>query len=280
VRITCNSFYSLEPAGFAVAVQAAAGLERPSSWAAVTLMLLLACGLTSLASAQSIAQDAVIDGNFPLGEPLEKEIDYFLSPEFPSVIIGNARGGLYLYRSQSNSPQGRWGPTTITPKGSAYERVRSIKFAGDLRPNVVASNGNQIIWFENPRNHSKKSDLTRPWVRHVINPDHGCRDIRVEDLDGDGKVDGVTWYEQPDDPQSPWVVHSVAASYRDVHEINIGEWSDGSRALARRSPDGGRKPWCVRSGQSHPCQAHPAGLCGKMTLPAKGCRNRSRRSAA
>jgi len=45
------------------------------------------------------------------------------------------------------------------------------------------------VLFENPQNHG--ADVTRPWRAHVINPDHGCHDIRLEDLDGDGKLDIV-----------------------------------------------------------------------------------------
>jgi hypothetical protein len=300
------------------------------------------------AGAQSIAEDIVIDNHMPVGEPLEKVIDYFTSTQFPSVVVGNARGGLYLYRSKSNQLQGSWTRSTIVEHGGAYERARSLRFPGDAYPDVVASIGNKIVWFENPLNHGDHAAVTRPWPAHVVNPDHGCHDIRLEDLDGDGKIDivcsgaislrapefvafqndrdhwelvydvadvgddiavlrvgsdpmphlagadptggifwyenprskggnartthwdkhyvgpgnvgnsfaagklgsdadalitaanehegpagatdarGITWYEQPPDPFGPWIAHPLGSSYRDVHEITIGEWNGGT----------------------------------------------------
>ena len=300
------------------------------------------------AVAQTIAQDVIIDSDFPVGEPLEKVIDYFTSTAFPSVIVGNGRGGIYLYRSTTDQLQGPWQRSVITARGSAYERARPIKFSEDTHPDLVASIGNQVVVFENPKNHGRDSAVTQPWPAHVVNSDHGCHDIRVEDLDGDGKVDivcsaavslrapafvafqndrdhwkvvydvadvgddiavlrigdstlphlvgadatgnvfwyenprlrggnartahwtkhfigpgnignsfaagklgsdkyavvtaanehegpggtddgrGITWYEQPEDPQDPWIAHRIGASYRDVHEINLGAWNDGT----------------------------------------------------
>jgi hypothetical protein len=309
-------------------------------------LLLVLSGCTSFgARAQTIAQDFIIDEHVPVGEPLEKAIDYFTSTTFPSVVIGNGRGGLYLYRSTSGQLQGPWKRSVIVAKGSAYERARAIKFAGDAYPDLVASIGNQIVLFDNPGNRGNKAAVSRPWPAHVVNPHHGCHDIRIEDLDGDGKVDivcsgaislrapefvafqndrnhwqviddvadvgddvailrvgsdslphlvgsdptgnifwyenprarggnartahwskhfigpgnvgnsfaagqilpgkyavvtaanehegpgggtddrGITWYEQPDDPQDPWIAHRIGSSYRDVHEINLGHWN-------------------------------------------------------
>jgi hypothetical protein len=298
--------------------------------------------------AQTIAQDVIIDSDFPVGEPLEKVIDYFTSAAFPSVIVGNGRGGIYLYRSTTDQLQGPWQRSVIAPRGSAYERARPLKLSEDTHPGLVASIGNQIVVFENPANHGQDAAVTRPWPAHVVNPDHGCHDIRVEDLDGDGKVDiicsgavslrapqfvafqndrdhwqlvydvadvgddiavlrigdgtlphlvgadstgnvfwyenprlrggnartahwtkhfigpgnvgnsfaagklgsdryavvtaanehegpggtddgrGITWYEQPEDAQDPWIAHRIGASYRDVHEINLGVWNGGT----------------------------------------------------
>src|SRR5256885_1219640 len=116
------------------------------SWLA---FLLLALG-ASRADAQSITQDVVIDGNFPVGEPLEKIVDYFTSRTFPSVVIGNGRGGLYLYRSTTGELTGPWKRSAITRSGFAYERARAIRFPGDAYPGIVASIGDEIVWFENP----------------------------------------------------------------------------------------------------------------------------------
>ena len=315
------------------------------STAAVAIVVALTVAIDSTAGAQTIAQDVVIDNQVPVGEPLEKAIDYFTATDFPSVIVGNGRGGVYLYRSTAGELTGPWVRSTIAAKGSAYERSRPIKFPNDRYPNLVASISNQIVLYENPKNH--RGDVTRPWPAHVVNPNHGCHDIRLEDLDGDGKVDivcsgaislrapqfvafqqdrnhwqvvydvadvgddiailrigsddmphlvgadptgnifwyenprsrggsartphwakhfigpgnignsfaagplpsgkyaivtaanehegkggstddrGITWYEQPADPQDPWIAHGVATSYRDIHEINLGSWNGG-----------------------------------------------------
>lgn len=317
----------------------------------VSLVLFTGCGsltVVGTATAQSIAADELIDSHVPVGEPLEKALDYFTSTQFPSIVIGNGRGGLYLYQSSSGRLQGPWKRSVIVERGGAYERARPLRFAGDSYPGVVASIGNQITWFENPLNHGDGAAVTRPWAAHVVNPDHGCHDIRLEDLDGDGRVDivcsgaislrapefvafqndrdhwqvvydvadvgdaiavvrvgsdpmphlvgadhdgkifwyenprsrggnarttgwtkhyigdgnvgnsfaagklgsqkeavitaanehegpggatdsrGITWYEQPADPFSPWIVHTLDSSYRDVHEVTLGEWNGGT----------------------------------------------------
>jgi hypothetical protein len=309
----------------------------------------LSLGALQAASAQSITTDVIIDRNPGTGEPLEKIVDYFMSPDFPSVVVGNGRGGLFLYRSLAGL-KGPWKRSVIHPNWSAYERARAIRFPGHAYPDVVASIGNRIVWFENPMNATGPAAATQvlqPWAPHVVNADHGCHDIRLEDLDGDGKLDvicsagillrapafvafqndplhwevidnvadvgddiavvrigesptphlvgadqtgriywyenprlkggnartanwvkhyigpgnvgnsfaagkwsstkddvltvdnehegpggtgdsrGITWYEQPADPTGPWIAHEMGASYRDVHEISLGQWHGG-----------------------------------------------------
>jgi len=334
---------------------------------AALLLGLVGSWAAGAACAQSIAQDVIIDSHVPRGEPLEKALDYFTSAAFPSVIVGNGRAGVYLYQSTSGQLQGPWKRSTIAARGSAYERSRPLKFSGDRYPGLVASIGNKIVWFENPLNRGEIAAVSRPWRAHVVNPDHGCHDIRLEDLDGDGKLDiicsgaislrapafvafqedrnhwqilydvadvgddiavlrvgadslshlvgsdptgnifwyenprlkggtartahwakhfigpgnvgnsfaagklssgkyavitaanehegpggstddrGITWYEQPDDPEDPWTPHRLATSYRDIHEINFGSWNGGT-------------PYILVAEQEQACDpARPAG---------------------
>jgi hypothetical protein len=324
-------------------------------------------------------------------------------------VVGNLRGGIYLYRSLSGLLQGPWKRSTIVERGSAYERARSIRFPGDGYPGVIASIGNQVVLFENPGNHGHSAAVTRPWPARVINSEHGCHDLRAEDLDGDGKIDiicsgavslrapafvafqndrshwqivydvadvgediailrvgsdpmpqlvgsdptgnvfwyenprsrggnaraarwtkhfigpgnvgnsfaagklqsgkyfvvtaanehegpggtddsrGITWYEQPPDPQDPWTAHRIGPSYRDVHEINLGYWSDGTPYVVvaeqeqacdparpeSKLPDHPGIPCRITMFQWHDNQAHEAvladtGTQNQATLPWRG----------
>jgi hypothetical protein len=314
---------------------------------AVVVLLALGVCLPRGSGAQSIMRDVTIDAKLPVGEPLEKVVDYFTSTTLPSVIVGNGRGGLFLYRSTSGKLEGPWKWSAITKRGAAFEQARPITFRGETHPGVIASIGNRIVWFENPWNGGAAASVTAPWKEHVINPDHGCHDLRLEDLDGDGRIDvicssavslgapqfvafqddrehwqvvynvadvgdgvavvrigsdptphivgngrdgkvfwyenprlhganarapnwvkhyigpgnvgnsvvagkfsyskdsvitaanehegpggttdsrGITLYEQPDDPRTPWIAHDIGPDYRDIHEITLGRWNGG-----------------------------------------------------
>jgi hypothetical protein len=185
------------------------------------------------AAAQSITQDVVIDRNPGAGELLEKVVDYFTSKAFPNVVVGNGRGGLFLYRSMSGNLKGPWKRSVIHPTWSAYERARAIRFPGHAYPDVVASIGNRIVWFENPMNGREPAAVTRPWTPHIINADHGCHDIRLEDLDGDGKVDvicsaGILLRAPPfvafqNDPLNWQVIDNVADVGDDIAVVRVGD---------------------------------------------------------
>ena len=187
----------------------------------------------------------MIDSHLPNGEPLEKAIDYFTSSDIPSVVVGNGRGGLYFYQSTSGTLQGPWKRSIIVARGGAYERARPLRFAGDKYPEVVASIGNQIVWFENPMNHGNKAGLSKPWRAHVVNPKHGCHDLRLEDLDGDGKLDIVcsgaislraTEFVAFQNDRDHWqVVENVADVGDDIAVLRVGStpcrtWSGPIRA--------------------------------------------------
>ena len=202
---------------------------RPSR-AIVPVLLALCAG--PVTQAQEISRDVIIDRDFPEGEPLEKAIDYFTDPTFPSVIVGNVHGGIYLYRSRTHSLEGPWQRTNIVDTGGAYERARPIRLAGDRYPELVASIQNQIVLFENPMNSGGAAIVGRPWPRTVINSTYGCHDIKLSDLDGDGKVDVIcsgavnlrsTAFVAFQNDRKHWrIVYSVAGLSEGVAIIRLG----------------------------------------------------------
>jgi hypothetical protein len=199
------------------------------------LLVSLALGICPLrhAAAQSITQDVDIDGTFPpMGEPLEKVVDYFTSTTLPSVAVGNGRGGMYLYRSISGKVVGPWERSIIAGGGGAFEQARAVTFPGESHPGIIASIGNRIVWFENPWNGGSAASVTGPWKVHVINPSHGCHDLRLEDMDGDGKIDvicssavslrGPQFVAFQNDPEHWEVVNDVADVGDGVAIVRIG----------------------------------------------------------
>jgi hypothetical protein len=145
----------------------------------------------AVASGQTV-QDFIIDPS-PPAAPLEKTIGYFTSTTLPSVVLGSSSGdggpgGFYLYQS-SGDLSGPWTMSIIDPSGDAYERARPFLFPGDTYPGVMVSRSGQLVWYFNPLNWG--GDPTQPWPGEVINPDAGCHDLRIVDLDGDGKQDIV-----------------------------------------------------------------------------------------
>jgi hypothetical protein len=130
------------------------------------------------------------------GDALEKTVDYFTdaSQTNPSVIVGFGQsragsGGLYLY-TNNGSITGPWTRHTILASGSCYERTRSITFAGETFPNLVASCKDQIILFNNPGN-TGGDPMTDTWIQTVLDRTAGAHQIRIADIDGDGKLDIV-----------------------------------------------------------------------------------------
>jgi hypothetical protein len=140
----------------------------------------------ALAYGQTV-QNFIIDPQPP--EPsLEKTVDYFTSTTTPSVVMGTGNG-IYLYTSSSESLSGPWVRTTIDPDGYFHERSAAILFPGDTYPSVVASRSGQLVVYFNPMNWG--GDPAQLWPAWVINPNGGCNDLHVADLDQDGLLDVV-----------------------------------------------------------------------------------------
>jgi len=92
---------------------------------------------------------------------------------------------MYLYTS-SGDLSGPWRQSVIDPNGDFYERARPFQNPDDAYPSIVASRSGQVVLYQNPLNSG--GDPTQPWPMFVI-ANSGCHDIRVVDLDGDGKPD-------------------------------------------------------------------------------------------
>jgi hypothetical protein len=140
----------------------------------------------ALASGQTV-QNFIIDPSPPIA-PLEKTVDYFTSTTMPSVVLGSASGdggpgGYFLYQS-ANGLNGPWTMTTIDPIGDAYERTRAFTWPGDTFPGFMASRSGQLVWYFNPMNWG--GDPTQPWPMEVINPNAGCHDMRIVDVEQSG----------------------------------------------------------------------------------------------
>jgi hypothetical protein len=130
--------------------------------------------------------------NFARGDTLEKTIDYFTDAtrSNPSIMVGHSNypsgsGGMFLY-TNDGSISGTWTAHQIAI-GLCYERSRSVTFPGDSFPSLVASCDDQIILLNNPANTG--GDPTGTWSKTILNSAAGAHDIRLADIDGDGKID-------------------------------------------------------------------------------------------
>ena len=109
----------------------------------------------------------------------------------------------------------------------------------DSRPDVVAINETQVMWFENPS-----------WQKHVVSegvstPDNVC--LAAHDVDGDGRLDialgadwqsrntegggTIQWVRQGDDPTAGWSLHAIGAEPT-THRMRWGDVDgDGASEL-------------------------------------------------
>jgi hypothetical protein len=151
------------------------------------LKLAFVVALTPMLAYGQSVQNFIIDPT-PPGESLEKTVDFFTSTTTPSVVNGTDNG-IYLYVSSSGDLSGPWVMSTIDPAGVFYERSSAYTFPGDIYPSLVASRSGQLVLYLNPMNWG--GDPTQPWWAEIINPNAGCNDLHIADLDQDGLADVV-----------------------------------------------------------------------------------------
>jgi len=138
----------------------------------------------------------------PTGRQAGRDVDisyvkvagFFTSKTMPSVVLGMSRG-LYLYTSPRDKLSGPWVKSTIDSVGEFYEQAAAFLKPGDTYPGIVASRSRrmdgpyQLVLYSNPMN--KGGDPGQPWPMEIINPEAGCHELRVGDLDQDGLLDVV-----------------------------------------------------------------------------------------
>jgi type 1 glutamine amidotransferase len=98
---------------------------------------------------------------------------------FPDVLAGFARGGVYWYAYPT------WTKHFIGNNGGDDLQVADINNDGAVD---VITNGEQIVWYENPRGDGGDPGANR-WRKHVIDSTTGSHDIVVGDVNGDGSLD-------------------------------------------------------------------------------------------
>jgi hypothetical protein len=102
------------------------------------------------------------------------------------VVVGGGYvldGLVYWYR-YGESIRNLIGEAPASDDGY-MDTVSTGDINGDGAPDVVASKG--IYWFENPRGHG--GDPRQPWTIHLVDRDYAVHDIRVADMNRDGRAD-------------------------------------------------------------------------------------------
>jgi hypothetical protein len=198
---------------------------------------------------------ATVDAN-PPGTTVEKTLADIQGTGQLEPVIGleqydvngtNSNGGIYWYSyPTSGGVQGTWTIHTIINDGNAYENMVPLDVNGDGAVDIVASYNNtsgvyQIVWFENARGSG--GDPTQPWVQHVIGPGLGENNLKIADIDGDGKPDVVTassvfFQNSPDS----WTQLQYSTAFRGIALLDIGS-GHGAINLAGTGPSPFNAVW-------------------------------------
>jgi hypothetical protein len=133
-------------------------------------------------------------------------------------------GGLYWYQAPSSGNlSDPWIKHTIAPSGNFYESIVPFDVNGDGAPDLIASDNDQVVWFENPRGHGG-NPATDPWTMHVIRAGGGAHEMVLADINGDGKMDVVVSSSQGLGSSSAVLMQNNPDSWT---QVNFGHTGDG-----------------------------------------------------
>jgi hypothetical protein len=148
-------------------------------------LVLAACAAAPLPAAVSWDR-ILVDPSPGSNRVLEKAVADISGDGRGDIIIGTG-GDVRWYRfPASGNPHDPWIRTTIAQLGDAYEHMLPVDLSGDGRPDLVLSLGGALRWLQHPG-----GDGTGTWAVHDI-AGGIAHEIRLQDLDGDGRVDVVT----------------------------------------------------------------------------------------
>jgi hypothetical protein len=133
-------------------------------------------------------------------------------------------GGLYWYQAPSSGNlSDPWIKHTIAASGNFYESIVPFDVNGDGAPDLIASDNDQVVWFENPRGHGG-NPATDPWTMHIIRAGGGAHEMVLADINGDGKMDVVVSSSQGLGSSSAVLIQNNPDSWT---QVNFGHTGDG-----------------------------------------------------
>jgi hypothetical protein len=160
-------------------------------------------------------------------------------------------GGALVAGQQSTPASGggalRFEPQEIRRDFGVGYALSIVDMNGDTRPDIVAINGTQLVWFENPS-----------WKEHVLLDGQTEKDnvaIAPHDIDGDGRMDvalaagwnprdttgggTLQWVSQPASGTGPGTLHPIGFEPT-LHRIRWGQVDDSGKPMLIVGPLHGR----------------------------------------
>ena len=117
---------------------------------------------------------------------------------------------------------------------SIGDGIDVISINGGPRINVVGATESGVYWFKNPKLNTG-NPRSQAWRGSFVGAGNfgvsigtgvfnGSRESVVVASYEETWMPGLVWYEPPPDTTQPWILHSVDTTYRDVHQVNTGDF--------------------------------------------------------